>query len=280
VIRTHALRKVFVSIKGIYYQCELMGQTVTYIVPFKYPASLPLDVDYRVMATFLDFYLVLLKFVNYKLYSEAHLEYPPLEQDATSYQGYQLRPIVNNDNEDERYQIDEEFQGKQTDDKNLLFANLKFYLSTEVPRYSLEYVILAFGGAVTLDSNDSSVTHVITDRDGVSREKTKEYVQPQWVYDSLNFSKLLNVKEYQVGKVTPSLCSPSRPTSLHSSTSKTPTATFLNARSSSADCPLKPLRLRWRSRRQRSTTSSPKSVRRWRLASRRRRTSLKSPRTS
>lgn len=65
-----------------------------------------------------------------------------------------------------------------------------------MPRYSLEYVILAFGGAVTLDNNDASVTHVITDRDNVSREKTKEYVQPQWVYDSVNFSRLLNVKEY------------------------------------------------------------------------------------
>jgi pescadillo protein len=196
VIKTHALKKVFVSIKGIYYQCELMGQLVTYIVPFKYPANLPLDVDYRVMSTFLDFYLVLLKFVNYKLYSEAHLEYPPIEEDATTYQGYQIKPIANNDNEDERYKIDEEFKDKQGDNKNLLFTNLKFYLSTEVPRYSLEYVILAFGGAVTLDNNDSSVTHVITDRENVTKEKTKEYVQPQWVYDSVNFSRLLNVKEY------------------------------------------------------------------------------------
>lgn len=112
VIKTHALKKVFVSIKGIYYQCELMGQLVTYIVPFKYPANLPLDVDYRVMSTFLDFYLVLLKFVNFKLYTESHLEYPPIEQDATTYQGYQLKPIANDDNEDERYKIDEEFKNK------------------------------------------------------------------------------------------------------------------------------------------------------------------------
>lgn len=69
VIRSHCLKKVFVSIKGIYYQCEILGQKITYIVPFKYPANLPIDVDYRVMVTFLDFYLVLLKFVNFKLYS-------------------------------------------------------------------------------------------------------------------------------------------------------------------------------------------------------------------
>ena len=26
-------------------------------------------------------------------------------------------------------------------------------------------------------------------------------MQPQWVYDSINFSKLLNVKEYEIAKV-------------------------------------------------------------------------------
>lgn len=75
-----------------------------------------------------------------------------------------------------------------------------FYLSTEVPRESLEYVILAMGGHVTYDFNASSttITHIITDREkpNVALVKTKEYVQPQWVYDSINFNKLLNVKEY------------------------------------------------------------------------------------
>ena len=64
---------MFVSIKGIYYQSEIMGQKITYIVPFKYPANLPIDVDYRVMSTFLDFYIVLMKFVNYKLFTSANL---------------------------------------------------------------------------------------------------------------------------------------------------------------------------------------------------------------
>ena len=88
VIRSHSLRKVFVSVKGIYYQSEILGQLITYIVPFKYPANLPIDVDYRVMVTFLDFYLTLLKFVNFKLYSSLNLQYPPVEIDNTTYQGY------------------------------------------------------------------------------------------------------------------------------------------------------------------------------------------------
>ena len=88
VIRSHSLRKVFVSVKGIYYQSEILGQLITYIVPFKYTANLPIDVDYRVMVTFLDFYLTLLKFVNFKLYSSLNLQYPPVEIDNTTYQGY------------------------------------------------------------------------------------------------------------------------------------------------------------------------------------------------
>ena len=81
-----------------------------------------------------------------------------------------------------------------------MFSGLHFYLSTEVPRESLEYVILALGGTVTFqfEENNQNITHVITDRENlnVPNMKTKEYVQPQWVYDSVNFNKLLNVKEY------------------------------------------------------------------------------------
>jgi pescadillo protein len=36
VIRTRALRKVFLSIKGIYYQADVLGQTVTWIAPYKF----------------------------------------------------------------------------------------------------------------------------------------------------------------------------------------------------------------------------------------------------
>ena len=33
VVRAHALRKVFVSVKGIYYQADIQGQAVTWLVP-------------------------------------------------------------------------------------------------------------------------------------------------------------------------------------------------------------------------------------------------------
>jgi pescadillo protein len=44
----------------------------------------------------------------------------------------------------------ENFAGKN------LFKKLKFFLSREVPRYSLEFVILAFGGEIYWDGDDSN----------------------------------------------------------------------------------------------------------------------------
>ena len=35
VVRAHALRKVFVSVKGFYYQADIQGQAVTWLVPHK-----------------------------------------------------------------------------------------------------------------------------------------------------------------------------------------------------------------------------------------------------
>lgn len=50
---------------------------ILFVAPYKYPPNLPIDVDYRVMCTFLDFYITLMKFVNYKLYAGVGLVYPP-----------------------------------------------------------------------------------------------------------------------------------------------------------------------------------------------------------
>ena len=36
VIHTQALRKVFLSIKGVYYQAEIFDQTVTWLVPYQF----------------------------------------------------------------------------------------------------------------------------------------------------------------------------------------------------------------------------------------------------
>lgn len=77
VAREKLLRKVFVSIKGVYYEAVVKGEKIRWLVPFKFPQNVPTDVDFRIMVTFLEFYTTLLQFVLYRLYNEAELTYPP-----------------------------------------------------------------------------------------------------------------------------------------------------------------------------------------------------------
>ena len=78
VTKTHSLRKVFISVKGIYYQASIYGQEVTWLTPHALAQTLPEDVDYRVMLTFLEFYIAMMGFINYKLYYDRSFRYPPV----------------------------------------------------------------------------------------------------------------------------------------------------------------------------------------------------------
>ena len=53
-----ALRKAFISVKGIYYRL-VHGQEVTWLAPHALHQTLPEDVDY-VMLAFLEFYLAMM----------------------------------------------------------------------------------------------------------------------------------------------------------------------------------------------------------------------------
>ena len=88
VIESKSLRKVFVSIKGYYYQAEIMGQTVTWIVPHSFAYDRPQGVDFRLMSIFVEFYTTMLGFVLFRLYHNLNLQYPPslsgiIKEDAT-----------------------------------------------------------------------------------------------------------------------------------------------------------------------------------------------------
>jgi pescadillo protein len=71
------LRKVFVSIKGIYYQAEIAGQRITWMVPHQFTYPVPDDVDIRVMLSFLEFYESLMSFILFKLFHDEDIPYPP-----------------------------------------------------------------------------------------------------------------------------------------------------------------------------------------------------------
>ncbi len=67
---TKCFKKSFYSIKGIYYQVEIMGQNITWVAPYQFNQKIPFDIDFKVMNTFLEFYISLVKFVNHKLFSD------------------------------------------------------------------------------------------------------------------------------------------------------------------------------------------------------------------
>ncbi|KAK5745349.1 mRNA-binding ribosome synthesis protein nop7 [Elasticomyces elasticus] len=77
LIRTHTLRKSFLSFKGIYYQATLHGQDILWLVPYRFVQRTGGDVDFRIMGTFVEFYTTLLSFVNFRLYTGIGLVYPP-----------------------------------------------------------------------------------------------------------------------------------------------------------------------------------------------------------
>lgn len=77
LIVSHSLRKSFLSIKGIYYQANIQGEDILWLVPYKFNQRVVGDVDFRIMGTFVEFYMTLLGFVNYRLYTSIGLKYPP-----------------------------------------------------------------------------------------------------------------------------------------------------------------------------------------------------------
>jgi pescadillo protein len=101
-----------------------------------------------------------------------------------------------------------------------LFAGLTFFISREVPKGYLELICLAYGGKVGWEGNDSpvnvkdsSITHHIVDRPKLPSSyddlpKSREFIQPQWLLDSANFSFLLPTSRYAVGAELPPHLSP------------------------------------------------------------------------
>ncbi|KAL1914887.1 uncharacterized protein VTP21DRAFT_7803 [Calcarisporiella thermophila] len=252
VIRARALRKTFLSIKGIYYQAEIHGQPITWVVPYQFSQAVPSDVDFRVMLTFLEFYRTLVGFVNFRLFSDLKLVYPPrqdtsLANGAAGLDAWVVEKSDDFSEEGEKPADDgeeamvgsvedkifekptEEMRGFTLEDikqahieereHQRLFAGCVIYLSREVPRYSLEFIVRAFGGNVGWDpvlgagspymESDARITHQVCDRpDAGKQHLTRNYVQPQWVYDCVNAKKLLRTQPYGPGQTLPPHLSP------------------------------------------------------------------------
>jgi len=255
IIASKSLRKVFISIKGYYFQADIKGQKVTWIVPHYYPfqPQSKSDVDFKVMSIFVEFYTIMLGFVNFRLYNSLNLTYPPqfpkqIGQDdgaelmneqtfvseriaALNIDLLKIDPTVQ-DEEEEELDIDllasdadsekiKKLKQEAVEVKKLktLFKGLKFFINREVPREPLVLIIRSFGGKVswdkglfagaTFDETDETITHQIVDRPQVSNQyMSRDYVQPQFVFDCVNQMTLLPVNKYFIGAVLPPHLSP------------------------------------------------------------------------
>ncbi|KAK6638046.1 hypothetical protein RUM44_008471 [Polyplax serrata] len=250
VIEAKALRKVFVSIKGFYYQIEYKGQTITWITPHQFcfqPQSKE-DVDFKVMSIFVQFYVVLLGFVNYHMYHSLNLVYPPQlpgyetgksEDSLTDSAAFTSErvaalnvPICKAGTDvTEENEIDDFPSGDQAEIEEhkqeimklqklkTLFKDKKFFLNKEVPREPLVFVIRCFGGFVswdkacfegaTFDESDETIAYQIVDRPSMDKQYlSRYYLQPQWIFDSVNACELLPVEKYLMGAILPPHLSP------------------------------------------------------------------------
>ncbi|CAH1987958.1 unnamed protein product [Acanthoscelides obtectus] len=242
VIEAKALRKVFVSIKGYYFQVEIKGEIITWIQPhhFAFTPQSRGEVDFKLMSTFVEFYTVMLGFVNFRLYHSLNLYYPPKFSAVTQSDSEKSLvdeevfvservaalnfPLAKTSNtETDECELDEfNMEGdaeKLEELRKEAEKGLKIFLNREVPREPLVFIIRCFGGEVswdkdmfigsTFDENDESITHQIVDRPSIDKQYiSRYYVQPQWIFDCVNARDLLPVNKYFIGEVLPPHLSP------------------------------------------------------------------------
>lgn len=255
IIASKSLRKVFISIKGYYFQADIKGQKVTWIVPHYYPFKphSKSEVDFKVMSIFVEFYTIMLGFTNFRLYHSINMAYPPqfpagmlsdseetikdessFVSDRIAALNYELMRTDKLQEEEEENEIDLELLQQDGDSKRVLkmkqeaqeirklktlFKGLKFFIGREVPREPLVILIRSFGGTVswdktvfpgaTFDENDETITHQIADRPALAQQYiSRDYIQPQWVFDSVNQRTLLPTNKYFIGVDLPPHLSP------------------------------------------------------------------------
>lgn len=254
IIASNSLRKVFISVKGIYYQAEIQGQKITWVVPHQFTQHLPDDVDFRIMMTFIEFYTTMVGFINFQLYHNMNLNYPPQlninnnlndDKDKTYCQeidldderlaaltmslkatledveeNLQLDKFTNEEGSQEE-DVDQKAREEAEKEKKFqtLFQGKKFFISREVPRDSLVFIVKCYGGDVSWDeivgigssyqASDEQITHHVIDRPTINNQRMdRHYVQPQWVFDCINAQQILPVNDYVPGAILPPHLSP------------------------------------------------------------------------
>lgn len=210
------------------------------------------EVDFKIMSTFVDFYTMMLGFVNFKLYHSLNLVYPPkltaafsadTDKDLIDEHVYVAERIAamnmslskvaganeaedlpeidifNTEDEDPQKLEEAKLEAEKVKKLKTMFKGLKFFINREVPREPLVFIIRCFGGEVswdrdhfvgaTFDESDESIAYHIVDRPSMDKQYlSRYYVQPQWVFDSVNARTLLPINQYLMGAILPPHLSP------------------------------------------------------------------------
>ncbi|KRZ34234.1 Pescadillo -like protein [Trichinella pseudospiralis] len=220
VIHSKGLRKVFVSIKGIYFQADVMGNSVTWIVPHDRCIEDTYEVDMSVMTSFIDFYMTMMGFVNFRLYRSIGLHYPPAigKKVGSKHTVFCKNEGIREGDESDSVQKELIERMRSIEVLQNLFAGFKIFLSREVPREALTF-FSSCGGQVSWDpiveygskfsENDETITHQVVDRPTITNMiDNRIYIQPQWIFDCVNARMLLPVEDYYVGVKLPPHLSP------------------------------------------------------------------------
>ena len=90
-----------------------------------------------------------------------------------------------------------------------LFRSLRFFLGRETNSDALSLLILSCGGSLAAAQDEEGVTHCVLDRGAVSSPAPgMAYVQPQWLFDSLNLGIRCPEPPYAPGVLPPPHLSP------------------------------------------------------------------------
>jgi len=228
---------------------------VTWLAPHQFAQEMPGEVDFRVMLTFLDFYKAVLKFVNFKLYADLGLSYPPKRNEKQEAQGAEVAALeaemreaglAREAQEEKEKKEDAEVSKTMADDfgaetqealemrkraaeqtrMKTTFRGMKAFVNREVPLRPVYFVLLCGGvdevgwerGATekrtasgsAFPARGKKITHQIVDKppDHLEIREGREFIQPQWVFDSFNVGAQLPVALYAPGRAPPPHLSP------------------------------------------------------------------------
>ncbi|CDS37430.1 pescadillo [Echinococcus multilocularis] len=237
VIAVRCIRKAFITIKGFFLEAVIDEIPVVWVIPHQAATHTPTDVDYRLLATCVEFDVTLLGSLLCNLYKQAGFLYPPefntpnINAPSSSYctpenMHFEFLasfsfPIKGSEkNSADSAQLDDLMELQAIDDSvtaavnkqiqaqriQHIFDGKHFFFNREVPKEVLTVIIRSCGGDCSWDAtsglgatyteDDGRIDYQIVDRPMKEMKSTRAYIQPQWVFDSLNAGRLLPTQDY------------------------------------------------------------------------------------